>query len=191
MGPSLLVSRFDSVVLLILFMAFLGYLFISAKDSIPEETTTLSMKKAYGLFLIGLIGLPIAGQLVITGAIHMASQFHISEALISLFAVALGTSLPELATAVVAVKKRKPDLVIGNIIGSNIFNILLVVGISSGIRSIQVNPIFMFEFGVLFIASICLMVTMITLKRHKFDRIEASLFLLSYAVYIGYIFVRG
>ena len=111
--------------------------------------------------------------------------------LISLFGIAIGTSLPELATSVMAAKKKKPDLVIGNIIGSNIFNLLLILGISSIIKPIAVNPLFITEFGLLLLSSLLLVAMMFTFKKHKIDRQEAVFLLLIYIGYIAFIFYRG
>lgn len=130
------ISRSDGFVLIGFFIIFMYYVFGISKESNHEHATktTMSSWRASLLVLGGIIGLATGGDLVVRGAVQIASQFGVSESLIGLTIVALGTSLPELVASVVAALKGKPDMAVGNIIGSNIFNVFWIIGVSAIIR---------------------------------------------------------
>lgn len=135
------VTRIDGLVLLSFFLVFLYYLYLTFENGEEEqvEVPKYSLPIASGRTLIGLLGLSLGGYLAVEGASAVALQLGISETLIGLTVVALGTSLPELVSSVVAARKGETDIAVGNIVGSNIFNILLVLGVSSVIMDIPVT----------------------------------------------------
>jgi cation:H+ antiporter len=133
---------------------------------------------------LGLAGLIIGGKWVVQGAVQLALALGISQRVIGLTVVAVGTSLPELATSAVAAFRKKPELAIGNVVGSNIFNIFFILGISAVIRPIDIGLGANRDIGAVILASILLFAFMFTGKRHKLDRWEAALFV---AAYIGYV----
>jgi cation:H+ antiporter len=141
----------------------------------------------WGLILIGLSGLIIGGQLVIINSIKIANSLGVGEKIIGLTIVAAGTSLPELVTSIVAATKRNSDIAIGNVIGSNIFNILLILSISGLIMPIDFNPKFNFDIFILIGGTIFLLTSMLTGKRKKLDRWEAGILFGFYILYTIYL----
>jgi cation:H+ antiporter len=139
---------------------------------------------------IGLTGLVLGGKLVVTNAIELATVFGISEKIIGLTIVAAGTSLPELVTSVVAAFKKNSDIAIGNIIGSNIFNILLILSLSAFVSPIEFNIEFNKDVYLLGAGTLFLFVAMFTGKKKKLDRWEAGVLLVAFIIYtirlIGY-----
>jgi cation:H+ antiporter len=136
-------SRSDGMAFLGFFIIFLYYTFGLSKHTILEDGYSkpkMSLGKAWILFLIGLVGLGVGGNLAVEGAKSIAAMLGLSEALIGLTIVALGTSLPELAASIVAAKKGKTDIAIGNIVGSNIFNIFWILGLSATIKPLPFQP---------------------------------------------------
>ncbi len=180
-------SRFDGVILLAMFGLFLFYVYRQLKAD-PAEKEDLDLVHSHGkiwlLILVGLAGLVIGGRLVVTSAIEMATAMGVSEKIIGLTIVAAGTSLPELATSVVAALKKNNDIAVGNIIGSNIFNIFLILGVSSLIRPLGFDASFNTDLYLLGLGTIVLLVFMFTGKKKKLDRWEAALLLAVYIVYM-------
>ena len=193
LSDKLILSRVDGLVLLAMFAMFLLYVKNQLRTDIPEpeephrQYTNL---KIWGLILIGLIGLVAGGRLVVESAISIATEFGISEKIIGLTIVAAGTSLPELATSVVAAIKKNNDIAVGNIIGSNIFNIFLILGVSSVINPLQYDRSFNSEIYFLAIGTIALFVLMFTGVRKKLDRWEAAILLSAYIFYTVLFVVR-
>lgn len=191
-GTSIL-SRLDGVILLMLFALFLYYVYSQLRTS---EAESEKMEKSYtslkiaGLVIVGLAGLVIGGRLVVTSAVEMAKILGMSEKIIGLVIIAAGTSLPELATSVVAAMKGNNDIAVGNIIGSNIFNILLILGASAIIRPIEYDLFFNTDLYILAAGTIFLFVAMFTGQKKKLDRWEAVVLLLSYIGYITYLIFK-
>jgi len=141
------------------------------------------------VLIIGGIGVLVAGSnLLVSGAIQLARKLNISEALISLTIISAGTSLPELATSVVAAFKKESDIAVGNIVGSNIFNVLCILGISSSISPISIQGVDIIDSLFLIVASILLLPLAITDKR--ITRAEGFLFLIIYAGYIVFLWPK-
>lgn len=189
-----ILSRIDGVILLIMFAIFLFYVYKQMKNHNGEQQDlghiTLSTKKIWIFIIIGLAGLVAGGQLVVKNAVHLATALGISEKIIGLTIVALGTSLPELATSVVAATKKNNDIAVGNIIGSNIFNIFLILGVSSLIRPIEFNKNFNLDLGILVLGTIFLFAAMFTGRKRKLDRWEAGLLLVVYIGYTGWLILK-
>jgi len=185
-----LLSRWDGVILLVCFVAFLYYVATQLKSD-PEaeqvEAKDYSTLKIWTLILVGLIGLVGGGKLVVDNAVSMAQTLGVSEKIIGLTIVAAGTSLPELATSVVAAMRKNTDIAIGNIVGSNIFNLFLILGVSSLIRPLAYNISFNTDLYILGAGTIFLFLAMFTGKRQKLDRWEALILLTSYLLYTGYL----
>jgi cation:H+ antiporter len=147
----------------------------------------MSTLKIWGLISIGLVGLIAGGQLVVTNSVSLAHTLGVSEKIIGLTIVAAGTSLPELVTSLVAAAKRNSDIAIGNIVGSNIFNLLLILSISSIIKPIDYNPKFNLDLYILIGGTIFLLTSMLTGKKKKLDRWEAGIlfgFFVMYTIYL-------
>ncbi|MFC3879133.1 calcium/sodium antiporter [Algoriphagus namhaensis] len=183
-------TRLDGFILLGLFLAFLYYVSTQLKSEETEqavEVSDYSKLKIWGLIIIGLAGLVLGGKLVVDNAVSMAQTLGVSEKIIGLTIVAAGTSLPELATSIVAAYRKNTDIAIGNIIGSNIFNIFLILGVSSQVRPLDFNPSFNTDIYLLIAGTTFLFLAMFTGKKKKLDRWEALILLITYLLYTGYL----
>ncbi len=179
-------SRIDGLILLVMFGLFLLYVYkqlkVDPQISLDAHTkyTTLT---TWGLILIGLAGLIVGGRLVVDSAVKMAQEWGISQKVIGLTIIAAGTSLPELATSVVAAVKKNNDIAVGNIIGSNIFNIFLILGVSSVIRPLPFDIAFNGDMYFLAAGTFALFAMMFTGGRKKLDRWEAAILLTVFITY--------
>lgn len=186
-----ILSRTDGIILLVFFGIFLAYIYRTMKTASDfEEEISITIYpgwKSFTLIAIGLIMLIGGGKLVVDNAVELARHFGLSEKLIGLTILAAGTSLPELATSAVAAFRRNTDIAIGNVVGSNIFNISLILGINSLITPIPFNLELNFDLYILVIATIVLLIFMFTLNTRKLDRWEAVLLFLGYLVYTYYL----
>ena len=183
-------SRFEGFVLLVFFCGFLYYVYSQLKNSTDEgkiDVKEMKGTKIAILIIAGLAGLIAGGKLVVDNAIQIAHTLGISEKIIGLTIVALGTSLPELATSAIAAFKKKADIAVGNIIGSNIFNIFLILGVSSIIRPIKYTLSFNTDIAVLVTGTIFLLLALFTGVRKKLNRWQAAILLISYIAYTFYL----
>jgi cation:H+ antiporter len=182
-----ILSRLDSIILLLFFTGFMVYIYRTMKNSADlGETSDIkiySTPVGVGLIVLGLALLIGGGKLVVDSAIFIAHEFGLSEKLIGLTILAAGTSLPELATSAVAAYRKNTDIAIGNVIGSNIFNIFFILGITGLVHPIQYNAAMNFDLEVLGAGTIITMIFMFTINRSKLDRWEALLLLLAYFTY--------
>ena len=186
-------SRIDGLVLLVMFGLFLLYVYKQLKvdpqinlDAHTKYTTLTT----WGLILIGLTGLIVGGRLVVDSAVKMAQEWGISQKVIGLTIIAAGTSLPELATSVVAAVKKNNDIAVGNIIGSNIFNIFLILGVSAVIRPLPYDMAFNGDMYFLAAGTFALFAMMFTGGRKRLDRWEAALLLAAYIAYTALLITR-
>ncbi len=185
-------SRFDAIVLFALFLLFMYYVFNQMKsDSAPATAVVVKSNVTIGsLILLGLVGLAAGGHLVVKNSVAIANALGVSEKIIGLTIVAAGTSLPELATSVVAAIKKNSDIAIGNIIGSNIFNISLILSVSAFIRPIAYNPKFNQDLLVLIGGTVFLLMAVLIGKRKQLSRWEAAFLFVSYASYMLYLVMQ-
>ena len=191
-GSDNLLSRSEGIVLLLFFVIFLVYILGIAKGDTTKEPgiKELSGKKIILYLIIGLVALVIGGKLVVDNAIKIARTLAISEKVIGLTIVAVGTSLPELVTSAVAARKKMSDIAIGNIVGSNLFNIFFILGISMVIRPIPFSQTMNPDLMLLLFASFALFLVMFTGRRRVLDRWEAIVMLIVYLAYMVFIIVR-
>ncbi len=183
-------SRYDAAILLAIFCGFLYYMATQLKastDGKKGEAYDYSILKIWGFIILGLAGLVGGGKLVVDNAVSMAQSLGVSEKIIGLTIVAAGTSLPELATSVVAAMKRNADIAIGNVIGSNIFNVFLILGTSGLIRPMVYNSSFNTDIYLLGAGTVFLFLAMFLGKKHQLDRWQALVLLSSYLLYTGYL----
>jgi cation:H+ antiporter len=183
------VSRIDGMILLAGFIGFIYYVFIQLKQEKAEAKAyeEKSNVKIWALVFFGIAGLIIGGKLVVDNSINVATELGVSQKIIGLTIIAAGTSLPELVTSIVAALKRNSNIAIGNVIGSNIFNILLILSVSSFVHPIKFNPNFNQDLLILMGGTILLLIAMLTGKRKKLDRWEALILLSSYLIYTAYL----
>jgi cation:H+ antiporter len=187
-------SRLDSAILLFFFGLFLFYIFRTMKQANVdpgEEIKVYSTMISVGYVVIGLAMLVGGGKLVVDNAIKIAQNFGLSEKLIGLTILAAGTSLPELATTAVAAYKRNPDIAVGNVVGSNIFNIFFILGISGVISPPTFNLALNFDLLICTGVTVLLILFMFTLHKNKLDRWEAIALFAGYFVYTVYLIIQG
>ena len=180
-------------VLLAFFCYFLYNTFRHAKDH-PEEgpsdevpsTKEIPVRRAVALILGGLAGLVVGGELIVKSAVDLATRMGVSEAIIGLTIVALGTSLPELATSVIAAAKHNSDIAIGNVFGSNIFNVFFVLGTSAAIRPLPAYEGIELDACMAAMGSIIVWLAVKTNKARKVQRWAGALLLIVYGAYLAY-----
>ena len=191
-----ILSRSDGMVLLGFFCIFLYYSAAIARQA-PAELLDkapgqrLSLARAFLYILIGMGALALGAHWCVTRAIQIAQHLGVSESLIGLTVVAVGTSLPELATSVTAAFKKNCDIAVGNVVGSNIFNIFFILGISATIRPLPLAGPYNVDIIVVVLATLVLFITMFTGKRRIIDRWEGWLMLVGYGMYMAYLIRRG
>lgn len=190
-----ILTRIDGIVLISFFIIFLYYTFGIAKaqgDTEKADTTiTHSGWKSTGMILLGLVGLVLGGHWIVGSATTIAVSLGLSQALIGLTIVAIGTSLPELATSAVAAYKKNSDIAVGNVVGSNIFNIFWILGLSATIRPLSFTSTLNFDVLVAIGAALILFVSMFIWKRHTIGRREGIILIALYIAYTVYIIMRG
>lgn len=187
-------SRNEGLVLIAFFCVFLYYtgsIAFEVKDTenLPK-TITFSLPKAVCYLAIGFLGLVLGGWLIVENAVQIAQMFGMSEAMIGLTVIAIGTSLPELATSAVAAYKKNADIAIGNVVGSNIFNIFLILGITGTIKPLPFNEANHLDLMVMLTASGVLFIFMFTGKKFMVDRWEGGILVLSYIAYLVYNIIK-
>lgn len=183
-------ARMDGVILMILFCTFLFYIYkqMKADTVVPEvQIVEASGLKTWTLIILGLLGLIIGGKLIVDNAVSIASALGVSEKIIGLTIIAAGTSLPELMTSVVAAFKKNSDIAIGNIVGSNIFNIFLILSVSSLVRPIEYNAVFNNDIYLLIIGTAFLFLVMFIGKKKTFGRWEGIVMLVTFVSYTAYL----
>ncbi|MDB4655233.1 calcium/sodium antiporter [Flavobacteriales bacterium] len=189
------ISRADGLILVAMFVLFIFYTFRLGKndltEELPEADDARPMWKSIGMLLTGLAGLVIGGHWIVEGAVSLAILFGYSESFVGFTIVAIGTSLPELATAVVAVRKGNTDLAIGNVIGSNVFNIFWVLGLSATISPMDFNAEDNFSILLNIGCSAVLFMLLFIGKRHTLQKWQSVLLLFGYLAYIVYLTMSG
>ena len=194
----MMLTRVNGLILIVLFAFFILYMIRSAQRSMNNEDTefaaeatemkVMSVPKSLIFIVIGIAGITLGSDWVVDGAKTIASAFGISENLIGLTIVAFGTSLPELMTSIVAARKNEVDMALGNAVGSNIFNILMVLGIASAlspIAFIQENII-----DIIILVGFSFIVWLMAWTKHRLDKLEGLTMILLYAGYVVYICIR-
>lgn len=194
--PQRIISRVDGLLLLCFFGVFMAYTMFSAKQN-PDKIQAASApaedaKKPVAMWLCiimvlgGLGGLIFGGNLFVEAASNIAKKLGVSDAVIALTIMAGGTSLPELASCLVAAFKKNTDLALGNVIGSNVSNIFLILGGSALINPLNMSNMQALDMGTLLLSSLLIFITAFTFRKKQIDRIEGAIFML---LYVGYIFV--
>ncbi len=194
-ASSSVVSRSDGLVFLAFFIIFLYYTVgIASRVEGLEQVSATKVHRlswAIGKSIMGLAGLILGGRFVVGSAIDLGRLLGVSESLMGLTVVAAGTSLPELATSAMAAYRKNSDIAVGNIVGSNIFNIFFILGISATIRPLPSQPGGNADLGVLVGSSLLLFLCMFTGKKRLLDRWEGGLLVILYIGYLYYLAMRG
>lgn len=193
------IGRIDGIVMLLLYIALIRYTIRTERRTAAlatqatQTTQTEKPQRSKSLWLIvvmiggGLAGLIFGGELFLDSATAIARALGVSESVIAITLVAGGTSLPELASSVVSLLKGKSEMALGNVIGSNIANILLILGLSATIHPLTLGGITRIDLLTVLLSSVLLFVTAFTFRRKAVDRWEGAIFLVIYALYIGYL----
>lgn len=192
------INKVEAVLLLLLFLLFITYtIFMAKKQSSQEKQEEVKTQKKLLPILkdilwivLGVIGLKIGGDLAVNNAVNIANYFGVSEKIIGLTILAVGTSLPELVTSVTAAIKGNSDIAIGNIIGSNIFNMLLIIGVAAFINPISYNFSYNMDLIVLVVATLILALFPIIPPKNEMSRANGIIYFLMYVGYIGYLLVN-
>lgn len=195
------IGRLDAFVFLLIFA---GYMAIATLHSRKEEksrheneenaTSRLTGRPALLLWTVAAVSLAAllyGGNLFLDNTVALARQWSVSDKVVSLTIVAVGTSLPELVTCIIAATKKAPQLALGNVLGSNIFNILGILGISGLVKPLVLDDVNIIDFGVMILASVLTFVCAFTFKRHAIDRHEGIIFVALYAAYISCTVIFG
>lgn len=199
-NTNLQISKVESIILIIMFAIFITYTIVMGKIGekfdndekimeIKTEEKKVSMLKSIFYVILGVIGLKIGGDITVDNAIEVARTFNISEKVISLTILAIGTSLPELVTSVTAAIKGNSDIAIGNIIGSNIFNILLIIGVSGVIAPLTYNATYNIQMAILILAMIVLALFPMIPPKNEMSRVNGTIYFIMYIAYMGLLFV--
>src|SRR5574344_98655 len=193
-APMNVISSTDGLILLCFFAIFMGYSIAISKNGAPEENEgdvkILSWWKSITFIILGLAALIIGGQVFVNGAIGIARGLGISEAVIGVTIVAVGTSLPELATSIVAAMKKNPEIAIGNVIGSNLFNIFFILGCSATITPLFPKGISNFDLIWLVISSVLLWFFGLFFGKRVIMRFEGSILILAWLAYTVWLVIR-
>ncbi len=195
---SLTLSRVDGIILLMFFVLFMGYIYVVFKSDHAlyeqkqdEDKDQMTMKKSLIYVIIGLVALYFGGEWVVNGAIVIAEKYGLSETFIGLTVVAVGTSLPELFTSAVAAYKNNTDIAVGNVVGSNIFNLLWILGVSAVIRPLPFDVASNADIMMIIFASALLIFAVAVGKGARIVKWEGFLFVAVYVTYIVYLVNRG
>ena len=194
------ITRIEALILIFLFTLFIIYTIIVGKNGktldlenvfieIQSGDTQISLKESIILIISGIIELKIGGDLTVENATKLAEMFNVSEKIIGLTILAIGTSLPELVTSVTAAIKGNSDIAIGNIIGSNIFNILFIIGVSAIISPLTYNFTYNIQTGILILSTIILLIFPLIPPKNEMSRFNGLIYLAIYVVYMVILFV--
>lgn len=189
-----IISRSDGLLLLCFFIFFFGYTLVIARNGDGQEEESMKeipLWKSITFIGVGLAGLIYGGQFFVNGASAIARSMGISESVIGLTLVAGGTSLPELATSVVAAMKKNTNMAIGNVIGSNLFNIFLILGCASVIHPLEVQGIKMLDFGVMIGSCILLFLLGLFFRRQVLTRWKGIVMLVCFFTYMTYLVINA
>lgn len=187
------ISRWDGLILFAMFVLFMIYSFKSSasgdqnEESAESENGKVNIVKSVLLIVCGLVGLVLGGRLFVNSGSDIARGFGVSDAFIGITVMAVGTSLPELAASVNAAIKKKGQMALGNVIGSNIFNILLILGTSSIIRPLTLGGITMIDMGMMILTTVMIMLSALLISKKEIKRGVGALFFMIYIAYIVYL----
>ncbi len=184
----------DGVILLAMFCGFILYIFLNLQrhpDSESEEIIVYSSVKTTVMIILGITGLIFGGRMIVQHAVEIAEHYQVSKKLIGLTILAGGTSLPELATSAVAAFHKKSDLAVGNIVGSNIFNLLLVLGLTAVVHHpLNYTEVLNTDLYLVMLGTFLLFLFMFTFNKYKLDRAEGIFYLIGFVGYCYYLFIR-
>ena len=186
------VSQMEGIILLIIMVLYIIYLVYNAKHTKDSEIVNkpkMGLLRSIIYIVLGVAGIIIGADLVVNSASYIATTFGMSETLVGLTIVAIGTSLPEIVTSLTALKKDENQLIIGNVVGSNIFNILFVLGASSAISPIAVNPAMMID--IMLMIGVTILFYIFGKTQEKYDKKEGVVLLILFIAYMVFAILRN
>lgn len=192
--PELTISRLDGAIMLAFFLLFIAYVFSTAR---PQEQATspaeqpLPIAQSLLFVLIGVGGLFLGGEWVVDGAVAIARRWEVDDALIGLTIVAIGTSLPELTASAVAAFRKQTDIAVGNVVGSNIFNILWILGLTSSISELPFEAISNIDIIMVVVSSLMILLAVALSRAARISRGAGIVFVTLYVAYLAYVIQRG
>ncbi len=187
-------SRMDGTIILFFFGLFMLYVFTlptAQQDTEDQPIPSMSPPRALVFTVLGIIALFFGGKWVVDGAVKLGQAFGLSEAFIGLTVVAIGTSLPELVTSAIAAFRRNTDIAVGNIVGSNIFNLLLILGLSSVIRPLPFHQESNIDLLVVVFSGALIIIALAIGRKLVIKRYDGVIFTLTYIAYLAYLMQRG
>ncbi len=191
--PELSISRLDGAILLFFFLLFILYLYKMSGEGHHSEQQSFNEKTAARssvYIVLGLLGLYLGGQWVVDGAVGISRTLGVDDALIGLTIVAVGTSAPELVTSGVAAYRNQTDIAVGNVVGSNIFNLLWVLGLTSSIVELPFEVVSNTDLVMVIVSSSLIILALVTSRSNTVTRPHGVLFVVLYAVYLAYVINR-
>lgn len=193
-GTGHTINRLDGAILLFFFALFMGYVYVASREKpdevVEEKGKIMTMRRSVIYILIGVVALYFGGVWVVDSAIEVATTFGLSKAFIGLTIIAIGTSLPELVTSAVAAFRKDTDIAVGNVVGSNIFNLLWILGLSALLKPIEYQEVSNSDIYMIIGSSTALILAIVVGKRAIISRWEGFIFLVLYAMYLYYLLAR-
>ena len=193
-GPELSISRLDGFILLGFFLLFMLYIFSISRAASEDDSGSPpagSYLGSIGFILIGVAGLFLGGKWAVDGAVALAGQWGVDDAMIGLTIVAVGTSLPELAASAMAAYRKETDIAVGNVVGSNIFNILWILGVTASIRPLPFSAISNVDIVMVIVATLLILLAIASTRAAGITRPWGALFMAVYVAYMAYVIQRG
>ena len=193
--------RLDGIVLLFVFICYMGWVIVqkgknpkqALEEADEEASSSLTGKSPWLLGVIAVVSLALlifGGNLFLDSAKNLARAWGMTDAVIAITIVAVGTSLPELVTAIIAASKKNPQLALGNVIGSNLFNLMFILGVASAVKPLAFGSINIIDYGVMLLSAFLLYLVIFMFRKNKFDRIEGIIFFGAYIAYTVYLLLR-
>lgn len=186
------ISQLDGAILLFFFLLFMLYVYKISRDSTEEEPAApdLSTPRAVFYVLIGIVGLYFGGRFVVDGAVGLSILLGVDDALIGLTIIAIGTSTPELVASAVAAYRNQTDIAVGNVVGSNIFNLLWVLGFTSSVVELPFEVISNSDIVMMIASSALIILALVSGRSNVINRVHGIVFVTLYALYIVYVSLR-
>tara|TARA_R110002072_G_scaffold102440_2_gene225290 strand:- start:10183 stop:11139 length:957 start_codon:yes stop_codon:yes gene_type:complete len=192
--PELSISRLDGAILLLFFLLFMLYIFsISSADDSQESPPPASqpVSRSIAFIVAGIAGLYLGGELAVQGAVALARGWGVGDALIGLTIIAIGTSLPELMASAMAAFRREADIAVGNVVGSNIFNILWILGVTASIQKLPFDAISNIDIIMVIVATMLILLAVVSSRAATISRAWGGVFVCVYIAYMVYVIQRG
>lgn len=192
--PELSISRIDGGILLLFFLLFMGYTFsisTNGNDDDSQAPPTRPVLRSVAFIAIGIVGLFFGGEWAVDGAVALARGWGVDDALIGLTIIAIGTSLPELMASAMAAYRRESDIAVGNVVGSNIFNILWILGLTASINELPFDAISNIDIIMVIAATMLILLAVVTSRAASISRLWGGIFVCVYVAYLVYVVQRS